>query len=1061
MDSDEEDFVFFGTPIEREEDSISRKKKAIAESSGQLRTLPAWKQEVRDDEGRRRFHGAFTGGYSAGYYNTVGSKEGISLCWNYNAPVMDLIINRHAVSVNFKNECVGWAPQTFVSSRKSRAEFKEQNILNFLDDDEKADLEGRFLGTSSQFDTFGSTAAEIARKQAEKEQKQRPSIIPGPAPDELVIPATESVGVKLLLKMGWSRGRSIKDSHTDALYDARRQARRAFIAFSTDDTKVKVTESERTKDDIQNFPEQSVNDDAQSSKITPVYVLNSKQDLYGLGFDPYKHAPEFREMKRSRLSSKTGPGHSKNFSTRDSLFGLKSGKAAPGFGIGALEELGAEDEDVYATGYEFEETYVQEEGEEPSVLTLENPKKKDQKEHGNLPGFKVTSNSDYKMERFEAPLIPKDFVPHHAFSGPREINRQNYEVPPPDVPPPEDSNLKLLIEGVANLVAKCGKLYEDLSREKNRSNQLFNFLSGGTGHDYYARKLWEAQQKCNDQTRVQLDGKMPPGVQRLTAESRGQILGEKPLEKTFEDASSSVSSKDIQLQYNLVDTFTKSESFSELSEFEKPFKDDPAKQERFEQFIKAKYKGGLRSGSSSLAGNMSEAARAQERLSFEAAADAIEKRKQSRGSKFSTPSSMDFIPGGVMEFTSGTVEPTKDQPVVDFKEKKLCPKREEFQWRPSPLLCKRFDLVDPYMGKPAPAPRIRSKMDTLIFTSDSVKGTKVEEPVTAKKDISVLQQPANKDITKSIAENGTEEEVEVENIERPVDLYKAIFSDDSDDEVEDNNIMKVENQEKKAEVANNTLSRLRAGDFLKSLGKELGIEVPPDTPYPTQKSGKDAPQRETVDEYAKPDIMNGENNMVSLKHDLPQDQGGPSKDDTGYGHMLDNRNIKTKGTSISDGKSKSSKSNGEKYEDDRKVKSPLVSNQNHRSSSEEDRSRKRSIKLDREKYDRYKKTKTPSTHRLDYRSSSSSEEDRSRKRSRHHRHRRHDVESDSSSDDERDRRSSRSKGRREKSSREKSNGSKKHSKHHKHGKHESPSRSSHYRVDKEDSYSRKEKRRRE
>jgi len=34
--------------------------------------------QVRDDEGRRRFHGAFTGGFSAGYYNSVGSKEGIS-----------------------------------------------------------------------------------------------------------------------------------------------------------------------------------------------------------------------------------------------------------------------------------------------------------------------------------------------------------------------------------------------------------------------------------------------------------------------------------------------------------------------------------------------------------------------------------------------------------------------------------------------------------------------------------------------------------------------------------------------------------------------------------------------------------------------------------------------------------------------------------------------------------------------------------------------------------------------------------------------------------------------
>lgn len=29
----------------------------------------------------------------------------------------------------------------------------------------------------------------------------------------------------------------------------------------------------------------------------------------------------------------------------------------------------------------------------------------------------------------------------------------------------------------------------------------------------------------------------------------------------------------------------------------------------------------------------------------------------------------------------------------------IFPKREEFQWRPSPLLCKRFDIVDPFMGK--------------------------------------------------------------------------------------------------------------------------------------------------------------------------------------------------------------------------------------------------------------------------------------------------------------------------------------------------------------------------
>ena len=33
-------------------------------------------QIVTDENGRRRFHGAFSGGFSAGYFNTVGSRDG-------------------------------------------------------------------------------------------------------------------------------------------------------------------------------------------------------------------------------------------------------------------------------------------------------------------------------------------------------------------------------------------------------------------------------------------------------------------------------------------------------------------------------------------------------------------------------------------------------------------------------------------------------------------------------------------------------------------------------------------------------------------------------------------------------------------------------------------------------------------------------------------------------------------------------------------------------------------------------------------------------------------------
>ena len=41
----------------------------------------------------------------------------------------------------------------------------------------------------------------------------------------------------------------------------------------------------------------------------------------------------------------------------------------------------------------------------------------------------------------------------------------------------------------------------------------------------------------------------------------------------------------------------------------------------------------------------------------------------------------------------------KDKSTEELISKKMYPKREEFQWRPTPLLCKRFEIVDPYMGK--------------------------------------------------------------------------------------------------------------------------------------------------------------------------------------------------------------------------------------------------------------------------------------------------------------------------------------------------------------------------
>lgn len=144
------------------------------------------------------------------------------------------------------------------------------------------------------------------------------------------------------------------------------------------------------------------------------------------------------------------------------------------------------------------------------------------------------------------------------FITPLDVGSKFTEVGPPEAPIPEDNNLKIMIDGMATLVARCGKLFEDLSREKNQSNPLFAFLFGGNGQDYYARRLWEEKQKHTDQNKQQLGGKLTQNVKKMTAETRGKILGEKPLERSIVDPAISVSSAEtINLQYKLSDTFTK------------------------------------------------------------------------------------------------------------------------------------------------------------------------------------------------------------------------------------------------------------------------------------------------------------------------------------------------------------------------------------------------------------------------------------------------------------------------------------------------------------------------
>ncbi|KAI4145878.1 MAG: hypothetical protein LQ340_006133, partial [Diploschistes diacapsis] len=150
-------YVFYGTPLPPLDPNVR--------DDGSY--VPIWKQEVTDDRGRKRLHGAFTGGFSAGYFNTVGSKE-------------------------------GWAPSSFVSSRSNRwkdAGGVQQKAEDFMDEEDLAEAEeARKVSTKDTFSGLGSTEDEVSRR--------------APLVD-LLRPSGENMGVKLLQKMGWRDGQGI------------------------------------------------------------------------------------------------------------------------------------------------------------------------------------------------------------------------------------------------------------------------------------------------------------------------------------------------------------------------------------------------------------------------------------------------------------------------------------------------------------------------------------------------------------------------------------------------------------------------------------------------------------------------------------------------------------------------------------------------------------------------------------------------------------------------------------------------------------------------------------
>nr|CAG4643718.1 EOG090X013U [Lepidurus arcticus] len=367
---DDNNFTFFGTELDPiKEDDVVRKKPLRIED-----------EVAKDEQGRRRFHGAFTGGFSAGYYNTVGSKD-------------------------------GWAPTTFKSTRDRRGEGLSRRPEDFMDDEDRG--------------VFG-IAPEVIRPtddfRDKSSKKRRPldstGTIPGmPVLHDLLRPVKETIGVRLLRSMGWNPGQGVGErvTHREKKTRAKKLANTKVYGCLLPPESAPPSGSEKNEEpgvEEESDDETDIELDAQilyAPDDIPPFLVQPKENAFGLGYVGL--APKTAEKNdRKRLLFEP------TLSITDKNKRLRI--AGQAFGVGAFEK---EDEDIYAkddmSRYDFElgASAPKEKRKTLPALTYNSP---------HVEGFEPAKDKPPVFKVYPPPTLPQNFAPFHKTS------RSRWDIPP-------------------------------------------------------------------------------------------------------------------------------------------------------------------------------------------------------------------------------------------------------------------------------------------------------------------------------------------------------------------------------------------------------------------------------------------------------------------------------------------------------------------------------------------------------------------------------------------------------------------------------------------------------
>eukprot|EP00088_Acartia_fossae_P044860 TRINITY_DN4789_c0_g1_i1.p1 TRINITY_DN4789_c0_g1~~TRINITY_DN4789_c0_g1_i1.p1 ORF type:complete len:897 (-),score=275.21 TRINITY_DN4789_c0_g1_i1:324-3014(-) len=725
--SEEEDegYIIFGKPLKEFAEGETIRKRPISVEE----------QIVTDRNGKRRFHGAFTGGFSAGFFNTVDTPQGF-------------------VPSHFKSSRRGKDAEEDKEDGKDRRHVAQQKPEDFMDDEDFGSFgfASQALKTKSRFQTTKAGQAEKARvPEAEH------SLL-GPAITQLIQPTRPTIGESLLRAQGWKPGQGIGPKMSKRTKKARKESH--VRSYGSKNERGNSSDEDENFDKYQDFmfaPDE-----------LPLYVAAPKENFFGIGYKGLDR-PTLAGASSAAFRVKSGI-HKKKFSI--------SGEA---FGVGAYEE---DDDDIYNNKHNDMAQYDFALDVTPSGAskahtsnqsrTLENRGSVMDQLTDVLDGFTLSTKRSLLTKSFVPPRIPREWKP--PTSGYKKKSRFDDARPEVDTKKPTGSNP---------------------TREQRRSTLFPGHSSAGTS----SKREEESKPVIKKEEDVKEEAEEMPDF---------LLNNEKP-------------------------------PSSSLGDF-KPFKSDPDKQVRYEQFlvcIKNNRRDALRLLQPK---RMTEWERERERVEFERAAHLYKPLNTAIASRFvssgtiredgsledssngaaQASAAIAFLPGSGEAGAGHNHQSSKAAQMKMFGQMT----RNTEEWVPARILCVRFNVKNPFNNTREPdnqkkKPIFESNQLFAYLGSDSRTSDRREDAGnisrssnndneqamgtgSAQKDnredktsdsVMLKQEPVN--VSRIVL---VKDEPDVKAERPPMDLFKAIFADD-DSDVDSNDEGNIDNSNDDDSVA--------------------------------------------------------------------------------------------------------------------------------------------------------------------------------------------------------------------------------------------------------------------